>query len=1336
LFAVWLLAASAASATDYFVAPDGDDHWSVTGNTAYYRELTGEWLPASGVQIANENETDWTDTFPSSGNVIADNLWVQTDSAPLTALEGDLTGIVFSHNLWHGSTPGAAALGAGTVLAEVTADYDGDTRADPPALGAFEPEPSAGPRTFHVATTGSDAGDGSAGSPWRTLSHAAAQALAPGDLVLVAPGVYVEDLALTRSGAEVVPVTTDVSIIGSDTLRFPAGTDLSGVDLSAHADELYLYVYRSWRANNGVYRIVATGSDAAGPWVRVAAADFNPEDGAAGDPTRLTAAIGRPIVFRNASPDPANNRVVIDASGVPGAYTVLYIGDYLDPMDAEPVDWIIVDGIDLTGSPQGGGVHIQDSSFNVIMNSRISDMQGAGILIAGNQPQPARWNLVWKNVIWNTPDEGVYVGAGGHGASANHAYWTHVVGNDISTQGSAANAVMENAIDLKEYNFGDLVEGNLIHDYDLMTGYNGAIDIRDGKHDVLVYNNVLRDIGRDNNSESSVIHLYGGSRDVIVANNLLFDTRAGGSPVYAFNIDATASTGIRILHNTVRGLSQGLLLEDYGTAPDVTIAGNAFDFYGGGIEQWGSEGRFALQDNLYTANPGGYAGEPGRIIADPLWLDPAAGDFHLQPGSPAVDVGDEVNALLPLDLDGNPRLADAAPDLGVYELVAAPQPPSAAFSASPTAGAAPLTVQFTDASTGLPTSRGWDFGDGGVSTDESPSHVYSAPGSYTVTLTVGNDRGSDTLTRTDLIQVSEPVAPPTAGFTASPTSGEAPLAVQFTDGSTGADGWHWDFGDSATSSAQHPSHVYSAPGSYTVVQTVTNAGGSDGLTRVGYIQVAAPPAPPVAAFTASPTTGAAPLTVQFTDTSTGGAATGWSWDFGDGATATAQSPSHVYAAPGSYDVTLTVSNADGTDSVTRAGLITVTEPGARENILFDGFEAGLDAWWTEGNVTLSSLEPKHGAYAMRFTGNNIWVERYVSTAGYEQIRLSVWIEAQNFEDWEYLIVYWHDGQDWYEPVSIDTGHPAAAGNGLTLIEIDLPAGAADNPSFGVAFGMWGTGGDDVGIVDDLLITGVPLGGGQPAELAGELGGMTLTGGWATVPLAGAVASPIVIAGPASSNDPDPGVVRLRNVGGASFEARFEEWNYLDRSHGAEQAAFLALPPGRYSLPDGSLWEVGSFPLSGTKSWSQQSFAAAFPAAPALLLTAQTSNGGQTVVVRAKAVTAAGFKAALYEQESLQDGHTSETIGYLAIHQADPAGGVVTLGGVPLGYATDLIEATHAWSAWDTAAGTVELRVEEEQSNDSETNHVAENLSVLELDGGIFCQDVESQGGDTAACRMR
>jgi PKD repeat protein len=84
-----------------------------------------------------------------------------------------------------------------------------------------------------------------------------------------------------------------------------------------------------------------------------------------------------------------------------------------------------------------------------------------------------------------------------------------------------------------------------------------------------------------------------------------------------------------------------------------------------------------------------------------------------------------------------------------------------------------------------------------------------------------------------------------------------------------------------------------------------------------------PPGAPTANFTASPTTGTAPLNVTFTDTSTG-APTSWSWSFGDGATSTAQSPTHSYTAAGTYDVSLTATNAGGSNTVTRTGLVVVS----------------------------------------------------------------------------------------------------------------------------------------------------------------------------------------------------------------------------------------------------------------------------------------------------------------------------------------------------------------------------------------------------------------------------
>ncbi|NNL67796.1 MAG: DNRLRE domain-containing protein, partial [Myxococcales bacterium] len=96
-----------------------------------------------------------------------------------------------------------------------------------------------------------------------------------------------------------------------------------------------------------------------------------------------------------------------------------------------------------------------------------------------------------------------------------------------------------------------------------------------------------------------------------------------------------------------------------------------------------------------------------------------------------------------------------APEL-VVETLGPPQPPAADFSASPLAGGAPLTVDFTDLSTGAPTAWLWDFGDGGSSTERDPSHTYPDPGSYDVTLEVSNDQGSDSTTSLERVEVGEP----------------------------------------------------------------------------------------------------------------------------------------------------------------------------------------------------------------------------------------------------------------------------------------------------------------------------------------------------------------------------------------------------------------------------------------------------------------------------------------------------------------------------------------------------------------------------------------------------
>jgi len=157
------------------------------------------------------------------------------------------------------------------------------------------------------------------------------------------------------------------------------------------------------------------------------------------------------------------------------------------------------------------------------------------------------------------------------------------------------------------------------------------------------------------------------------------------------------------------------------------------------------------------------------------------------------------------------------------------------FSGPPTSGCIPLTVSFTDASTGPVTSWSWDFGDGGSSTAENPSHQYTSPGNYTVSLTVTSATCNDTETKTSYIAVSDVV---TANFSGTPTSGTAPLTVNFTDLSTGnPTSWSWNFGDGGSSASQNPSHIYTAEGTYSVTLTASNGCGSDIESKTGYITV-------------------------------------------------------------------------------------------------------------------------------------------------------------------------------------------------------------------------------------------------------------------------------------------------------------------------------------------------------------------------------------------------------------------------------------------------------------------------------------------------------------------
>ncbi|MBL7086054.1 MAG: PKD domain-containing protein [Candidatus Cloacimonetes bacterium] len=313
-----------------------------------------------------------------------------------------------------------------------------------------------------------------------------------------------------------------------------------------------------------------------------------------------------------------------------------------------------------------------------------------------------------------------------------------------------------------------------------------------------------------------------------------------------------------------------------------------------------------------------------NLFMDPLFVDPSNLDFHLTEDSPCKDAG---NPESPSDPDGT------IADIGAFYFHQSGiiTPPNANFSAYPTSGNAPLIVAFTDESipgTYSITSWFWDFGDGNTSIQQNPMHTYSNPGFYTASLTVTDEYDStDTETKIDYITVGS-MTNPTAYFTADIKNGYAPLTVNFTDKSIQGPGviveWYWIFGDGYNSYEQDPTHIYQDPGTYTVTLTVTDENDSTDIeTKEDFITVVSPNTD----FSADITSGIVPLTVQFTDQSSGNIIS-WKWDFDNDSNIDSynQNPIYTYTEIGIYTVSLIVSYGTYEDTETKENYITVQSP--------------------------------------------------------------------------------------------------------------------------------------------------------------------------------------------------------------------------------------------------------------------------------------------------------------------------------------------------------------------------------------------------------------------------
>jgi len=388
------------------------------------------------------------------------------------------------------------------------------------------------------------------------------------------------------------------------------------------------------------------------------------------------------------------------------------------------------------------------------------------------------------------------------------------------------------------------------------------------------------------------IVLGGYARD----NDVIRNTVVGGYPGIKIWSETTEAT---ISMNLVAECGDGILCD----AEDVSFGYN--DLWDNTTDYAGTWLPTGIGVPITVNANGDSCDAYYNISMDPLFVAPD--DYHLQEGSPCIDAGDPD----PIYYDPDDTIAD----IGAYPYFQYPaDPPEIDFSVSGTFGTSPYPVQFTSTNTGGPiTSWLWDFGGGGSSAVAHPSHTYlvSDTTSFTVALTVQGPGGQDTVVYPDLITVLPPEISPDADFAGVPTVGYGP--VQFTDLSTGQiEEWEWDFGDSGTSTEQHPYHDYAAPGTFTVSLTVTGAYGVDTEIKPDYITIV-PPETVIAGFIPSVTGGVAPLHVWFDNTSTG-TITEYAWDFGDSATSTDFEPTHTYTEEGLYEVVLVATGPANSDT--------------------------------------------------------------------------------------------------------------------------------------------------------------------------------------------------------------------------------------------------------------------------------------------------------------------------------------------------------------------------------------------------------------------------------------